>query len=172
MRERIILENTLNSNFRLYLYIFTLFTLVFPLAIIVMFNGFLRLVGVLGLVIILFFAISIWFLKKGFIKTERSVEIGYFSWGYLIFSVGFGEKNEPIISLLKFKKRERAAFRSIANPEFSESFNSFSLYLLNAKHTKKTEIISFKKESNAELALEFILKHTKYKREIYSPDFS
>tara|TARA_Y100000815_G_scaffold98141_1_gene86879 strand:- start:17615 stop:18139 length:525 start_codon:yes stop_codon:yes gene_type:complete len=168
----IILENALDSNMKLYVYIISLFALCFPIVMIFNTEGLFIWIGVLLGIMVIGIAISIWTIKKGFIKTNKGTRICYFSWGVPIFMEAYGAPNKPVLSILKFKKRGRAAFVSVANPEFSEKFNAFCIYLLNEKHTQKKVVLCFKKEKNARLAIDFLLKHTSYREEIYSPDFS
>ncbi len=171
-KKYLILESQFDSNYKLYIYIFFLFALGMPFIVIMKTYGLIRIVAIIGFIAILFLGVSIWFMKKGFMKNSHGLHIGYFSWGKLVFTEHIRLLNKPKVTILKFRKRERAGFVSIANPEFSQAFNAFDIYLLNEKHTVKKQVISFKSEKNAQLALNFLTSNSKLKHEIYSPDFS
>ena len=79
--------------------------------------------------------------------------------------------NRPILSLLKFKKNQKFAFVSAARPDQADSFNSFELFVLNEKHTKRDSVLYFKNEQNAEQAIDFLTTDFPLKHEIFSPDF-
>lgn len=170
-KKYLILKNAFGSNSKLYIYIFFLIILCGVFAVIAKSFGLIKIVSIVIFIVILFLALSIWFLKIGLVKNKYGISIGYFAWGKLLFTESIGILNNPFVTILKFKKRERAAYH-IANPEFSQSFNSFDIYLLNKKHTVKKEIISLNNEQKAESAISFLIENTKLKYEIYSPDFS
>ncbi len=131
-----------------------------------------KILGILFLAVGLFVAVSTFLIKKGLVKNSEGLHVGYFSWGKLIIKNPIKFFNFPAVSILRRRRRERGAYLSIANPEFSTSFNSFEVFSLNEKHTKKNKIISLRSEKNANKALDFILENSKLRRETYSPDFS
>lgn len=123
-------------------------------------------------VFLLAFAIILFPLKKGLYVNNSDLFVGYFSWGTLSYKQKVDLNQAKAVSVLKFKRRQRGAYMSLANPEFSTTFNSFEVYVLNERHTKRSLLISLKKENNAKKALEFVVRNTKMPQEIYSPDFS
>ena len=135
-------------------------------------DGLIRIIAVLAFITSLFLAVSVFVMKKGLVIDNQGINVGYFSWGKLILKDPITTLNVSAVSLLKFKRRERGAYMSIANPEFSTSFNTFEIYLLNKKHTIKNKIITLRREENAISTIEFITRNSDFKHEIYSPDFS
>ena len=182
-KNRLILESAFSSNAKLYLYI--IFGIIFfpallsvPLAFIGMVIGQNESIGftiILRLVIvclIVILAVLIFPLKKGLLKNESGLHFGYFTWGKPIYKYKISLEGAEAISILKFKRRQRGAYLSEANPEYSSAFDSFEVYALNENHTERKIIIPLKMEKNALKAVEFITQHTGLKEEIYSPDFS
>jgi|GEM_PF-1784154 len=181
--NHIILESAYNGNAKFYLYL--IFAVIFlPLVAtfpqILISNSFGQdtslgstiWISVIAIIALIAFAIIIFPLKKGLYKGNSDLFIGYFTWGKLIFKQKLSLNKAKAVSILKFKRRERGAFLSVANPEFSTAFSSFEVYALNEKHTQRKILISLRKEINAKRALEFVKRNTALKEEIYSPDFS
>ena len=171
-KEYLILEDAFNGNVKLYIYLFFLFIICIPFIIIVKSQGWIQIIAIFVFIACLFLGISTIYIKKGFVKNNKGIHIGYFSLGKLLILEPIGLINRNKVSILKFKRRQRAAFVSIANPEFSEQFNSFEIYLLNEKHTIKEKVLSLKSDKKAKSAIEFLTKNSKLIYEIYSPDFS
>ncbi len=111
-------------------------------------------------------------MKKGMVMDNQGIYVGYFSWNKLIFKDPITLLNISAVSILKFKRRQRGAYLSVANPEFSVSFNTFEIYMLNEKHTTKNKILTLRNEEKAKQTIEFITRNSNLKHEIYSPDFS
>lgn len=110
--------------------------------------------------------------KKGLVKDNHQLYKGLFIFNTLVFKKRVDLKNRTCFSILKFRKSQKYAFFSAANPDAAHSFNTFDVYLLNKKHTEKDLLISLKKEKNSKLATDFIASFRDFKYEIYSPDFS
>lgn len=123
------------------------------------------------LLIFLFFTALI-FLKKGFLIRNNRLYTASFIRGIPLHKRVVDLKNKPVISVLKFKKRQKFAFFSAAKPDLAHQFNAFDLYLLNERHTQKLRLFSFKQEGVAKDALKFLLSHTSLKNEVYSPRYS
>lgn len=76
------------------------------------------------------------------------------------------------VSVLKFRRKQKFAFFTSANPDLSQRFNFFDICLLNEKHTRRQTVISLKNEENAQKAIGFLTANFNLKFEVYSPDFS
>lgn len=127
--------------------------------------------GIIALIIFLLLLL-ITILKKGLVKDTHQLYIGTFIFNTLLFKKRVDLRNKTCFSILKFRKSQKYAFFSAANPDAAHSFNTFDIYLLNEKHTEKDMLISLKKEKNSVLASDFISSFKHFKYEIYSPDFS
>ncbi len=146
------------------------------------FTGFFNLISenlnMLGyLIAFLFFTLSIYFLalafsKKGLLKRGQKLYKTSSFLGFIIFRRKISIIERPIVSILKFKKKQKFAFVSSANPDQSETFNSFEIFVLNQRHTKRDSVIYFKKKENADKAIDFLTTNFPLKHEIFSPDFS
>ena len=110
--------------------------------------------------------------KKGLATDDHQIYKGIFLFNFLLYIKRINLRNKTCFSILKFKKRQKYAFVSAANPDASHSFNTFDIYLLNKKHTEKEMLISLKKEQKSKLASDFISSFIGFTCEIYSPDFS
>lgn len=146
--------------------------LCFPVVLFFKFQGITQFIAVIAFVAILFLALSIFCTKKGIVKDNQGIHIGYFSWNKLVYQDPIELLNLPVISLLKFRRKSRGAYTSFANPEFSVSFNTFEIYALNDKHTVKRKIISLTNEDKANATLDFLKTNSKLRHEVYSPKFS
>ena len=170
--KQIILESAFDVNVKLYIYLFFLIALCLPFIFIVKHRGIIQVLAIISFLIISFIAIAIFFMKKGIVKDQNGLHIGYFSWKKLIYKYPITFKNLNVITLLKIRRKSRGAFASISQPDSTVSFNSFEIHLLNDKHTTKHKVIALKKENKANETIDFLTKHSKLRHEIYSPDFS
>ena len=128
------------------------------------------LIAILFLTLALYF-IALAFSKKTLIKKNGNLYVGKSIFGFVLFRRKVKIDNRPILSLLKFKKNQKFAFVSAARPDQADSFNSFELFVLNEKHTKRDSVLYFKNEQNAEQAIDFLTTDFPLKHEIFSPDF-
>jgi len=172
LNKTLILESAFDGNAKLYIYLVFLFILCVPFIGIVRSYGITRVFAVFLFTLVLFIGISIFNLQKGIVKNSKGFYIGYFTWGKLVLKSSIHLFNLPVITLLKFQRKSRGAFRSVANPKFSVSFNSFEIYLLNEKHTVKRKILTLKHEEKANFAIDFISLHSQLRKEVYRPDHS
>lgn len=130
-----------------------------------------------GLIFTFFFAVFLLFVvlifsRKGFvIKKDRLYRASFFT-GIAVHKRKIELRERPVISILKFKKKQKFAFFSAARPNLSHNFNAFDIYLLNDGHTRKNRLLSLKKEGAATEAIGFLTAHTTLKSETYSPRFS
>lgn len=170
-RKYIILEDLFESHKKVHLYVLFLLPTAFFVLGIIYKGGWTQILFLFGLLVWLFFAISFIFIKKGLIKSDNGIHFGYFCWGLYVGKDKNKYLDRPIVTVLKFKKRQKLAFVSAANPDFSSSFNAFDVYLLNEKHTEKDKLIGLNTISRANSAIEFITKNSNLKFELYSPDF-
>ena len=181
--DRVILEGAYRGNTKFYLYL--IYAIIFlPLVVtlpqIMILNSFSHdgnsnmviWIRVFAIIALLAFAIILFPLKKGLYVNSSNLFVGYFTWAKLIHKQKIDLNQTKAVSILKFKRRERGAYMSVANPEFSTTFNSFEVYVLNERHTKRSLLISLKKEGNAKKAIEFVVQNTELIQEIYSPNFS
>ena len=182
-KDQLILESAYSGNAKFYLYL--LFAIIFLPAVVTLPQAifvnsldqnegisFNILIQIIMIVCLSVFGIVFFPLKKGLYSADNAVYFGFFSWGKLIYKYRINLEMAKAISILKFKRRERGAYLSIANPEYSSAYNSFEVYALNERHTERKIIIPLKKEEYAKKALEFLAQHTFLREEIYSPDFS
>lgn len=102
---------------------------------------------------------------------DKNLCKGIFVGKKLIFQRKIDLNNKPVFTILKFKKIQKFAFLTVANPDMSHAFNGFDIYLLNEKHTEKERIMCLKSELNSQKAIDFITLNTNLKHEVYSPDF-
>lgn len=127
---------------------------------------FIILLGLLTLSVLGFSLI-----KLGFIEDHGKLYLGNFLFGKLIFKEKVKLKNKPKLCILKFKKRQRLGFMSSAKPNMCEEFECFDVNILNENHTKRNNIISLKKETNSQKAVNFLTSKLHLKHEIYHPNF-
>jgi hypothetical protein len=163
---------TLSLEFNFSTYQMIHITLISIVVIIILSTRVDSSIGFLGLLLLLIAFILTAFSKKGLVKTNRDLYIGYYLSNTLLFKSKIDLNNKVCFSILKFKKSQKFAFFSAANPDASHSFNTFDIYLLNEKHTEKDMLISLKKEKNSKLATDFLTSFRNFRYEIYSPDFS
>ena len=135
-------------------------------------TGWIQISFGFGFLIWIIFALSFIFIKKGLVKDNKGIHLGYYCWKKYVGRDKNKFSDRPIVTILKFKKKQKLAFISAANPDFSTSFNAFDIYLLNDRHTKKNKLIGLKDKLNADSAIEFITANSDLKFELYSPDFS
>lgn len=128
--------------------------------------------------IIIISCICLMLLKKGIVIEEKLIYIGYFLLGKKIFKKKVETGNMKIITLLKFIKSTNYNYPELHpsnvtrwEPNLNYQTDSFQLFLLNENHTCKKKLLSLVKEQNATNAIEFILKNTELKIEIYDPNF-
>jgi len=119
-----------------------------------------------------FIYVAVTFSKKGFLFKNNDLYYGIFYRNYLLKKRKLDIKENTAFAVLKFKKRQKYAFFTAANPDLASEFNAFDIYLLNEKHTQKEYLISLKNEDHSFKAVSFLEENTGLKFEIYSPDFS
>ncbi len=117
------------------------------------------------------FLISIAFLKRGFIKIDSNLYRGSFFRGKLFFKKKIDITKTPKVAVLKFKKSQKLAWFSIANPDAATTFDSLEINILNEKHTIRKPVIDLKKEESMKKAISFLTTNFYLKQETYSPDF-
>ena len=170
--DRLILEYNFNSHQKTHL------TFV-GLAIIVVASGVFRdlenpyfWVKLLGLFILLISVVILIFSKNGLINNNGKIFLGYFIGKILLYKKAIDLTDKNALAVLKLKKTQKLAFFTSANPDWSQSFGTFDIALLNSKHTKKDILISLNSQENADKATDFLTKYTDLNLEVYSPDFS
>lgn len=170
--HQIVLEYNFDLHQKIHLSFYAAFCL---LAILELRNLPVDLVS--GLYFLFFFAVFLLFVmlifsRKGFvIKKNRLYRTSFFS-GIPLHKQRVELQARPVISILKFKKKQKLIFFSIARPNLSHGFNAFDIYLLNERHTRKNKLLSLKKEVMAIEAANFLIAHTSLKKEAYSPQFA
>lgn len=117
------------------------------------------------------FLMALAFSKKSLIKNGEKLFKAKSFLGFTLFKRKVDLSERPIVSILKFRKRQKFSFVSAASPDQSESFNSFEIFVLNDRHTKRESVFYFKKEENAKLAVEFLTNDFPLKLEVFSPNF-
>ena len=137
-------------------------------------NSNLNINGYLVLVILIFIysgLIIIAFLKRGFVKINSELYTGSFFREKLILKKRVDLSNTPKVAILKFKKAQKLAWVSIANPDLATEFNAFEINFLNDRHTKRKPILTLKKEANIEPTIKFLTENFDLENEAYSPRF-
>ncbi|WP_034257680.1 hypothetical protein [Altibacter lentus] len=142
------------------------------------YNSISALYEVIGIITSIFFLMLTLFLlalifsKKGLQKKGENLYKTISIKGITLLKSKIKLSDRPAVSILKIKKQQKFAFVSSANPDQSESFNSFEIFVLNQRHTKRDPVIYFKNEENATKAIKFLTTEFRLKHEIFSPDFS
>lgn len=111
------------------------------------------------------------FSKKGFSKSNGKLYKAKFFRGRVLYRSSINILDRPVVSILKFKRSRKYAFFSAAKPDLASSFNSFEVYILNERHTKRDLLMRLKSKEKAEKAIEFLCSEQLLKHEVYSPNF-
>ncbi|MGY5847390.1 hypothetical protein ACW6QP_08210 [Salegentibacter sp. HM20] len=168
--EKLPLEQSFNFQQKIILLGIALIPLLFIVAMIKIqlnWKGYLLYIFSL---LLLTYLISLAFSKKGIIKKEDNIYKAKFFQDFTLFKSKVDLTDRPVASILKFRKSQKLAFFSVAQPDLSESFNSFVIFVLNKTHYKRDAIMYFKKETSAKKALDFITQDFPLRQEIFSPD--
>ena len=168
----LILENVFPSHQKVHLYVLFLIPVGGFVAASIEHSGVNQLWFIIASIVSLFLAASIIFSKKGFAKRKNGIVHAYYCWGKYVGNDKIEFNDRPVVTILKFKRRQKTGFISAANPDLSVSYNAFDIYLLNTKHTKKDKIMSLKSYEKAQEAIRFLTKYSSLKFELYSPDFN
>ncbi len=170
-QDKIVFERSFNLQQKLIIMGFSLFPLLF---IIVLLEQNLNWKGYLIFIVALLlflYLIALAFSRKGLIKKEQFLYKGKIFRGYTLFKQKIDLTDRPVVSILKFKKRQKFAFFSVAKPDLSHSFNSFEIFVLNANHFKRDSVMYFKEEKSANKAIEFLTRDFPFTHEIFSPQY-
>ncbi len=116
--------------------------------------------------------VSVTFLKTGLLKEDNSLYRGVYFLGKLIFKKRISLEDKNKVAILSFKKSQKMAWFSAANPDLSLTFYRSDITLLNEKHTEKEMLVSLDNEYLTNEVLNFLEIHFGLKHEVYSPDFS
>jgi len=109
--------------------------------------------------------------KRGFLIKDNKLYCALFFFGNSIFKKKMDLNNKPAFSILRFNKKQKFAFVSIAKPDMVYNYKSFDIYLLNQNHTKRWFVLSLKKEINSKKTIDFLTTNTSLKFEKFSPNF-
>lgn len=174
--EKIILENrfTIHQKITILLFIGAPFIISIVGLLKMGFNSNLNYKGYLVLLLFLllyFFLISIAFSKRGFINVHSDLYRGLFFREKLFLKKRINISDKPKLAVLKFKKSQKLAWFSIANPDLATEFNSFEINILNDKHTKREVIMELRIEDNVHRTVDFLTTNFDLRNETYSPDF-
>jgi hypothetical protein len=169
--KKISLEYNFNSHQKIHLSIFS------GICVVILIGGLQQTINLHNFGLLTFFFLILTglivstFSKKGFVVVKNRLYKGIFFRDILLFKREINLANKPVFSILKFRKKQKYAFFTAANPDLAYEFNAFDIYLLNEKHTIKTLLISLQSEHNSQKASKFISDFTDLDYEIYSPDF-
>jgi hypothetical protein len=122
-------------------------------------------------VLVTSFFIVVFFSKNGLVHEGDKIYTGVFIGQILLLKNRINLTDKRACSILKFRKSQKYSFFTAARPDLAHEFNAFDIYLLNDRHTKKSRILSLKKESNSKIAVQFLVDNTHLKHEVYSPNF-
>src|SRR5690606_4161245 len=94
------------------------------------------------------FLVVMVFSRRGLVVKNDMLYIGVFYFNILIFKKHIDLSEWTKLSILKFRRKQKFAFFTSANPDLSQRFNFFDICLLNEKHTRRQTVISLKNEEN------------------------
>ncbi len=117
------------------------------------------------------YLLALTFAQKGVMKRKENLYTILFLFGLIIHRKRVSLVDRPVVSILMFRKKQKFAFVPSANPDQSESFNTFEIFVLNKQHTKREALVYFKSESNAKKVVEFLTQHFPLRFEVFNPDF-
>ncbi|QKX03481.1 hypothetical protein HN014_00625 [Aquimarina sp. TRL1] len=174
MTNEIVLESrfTIHQKIHIILSIGAPFIIIIFLLIVNMplnFLGYLVLLGFMSLYTLL---VCLALTKRGLLKVNDNLYRGLYFRKKLILKKKIDLTHKTKVSILKFKRSQKMAWFTVANPDLSTVFNSFDVTLLNDKHTIKDPLVSLNSNDLAEKSIEFLEQNFDLKFEIYSPDFS
>ncbi len=117
--------------------------------------------------------ISVLFSKKGLFHRNGHLYKGIYIGKILILKFQIKLIDFEAITILKFKKRKIYSSILVASHNgLSTKFNTFDIYLLCNRHTRKSKLISLSSLDICNDAINFIQTYSNLKFEVYSPDFS
>ncbi len=131
--------------------------------------GYLIAFGFLFLAVYLF---ALCFSKRALLQKNQNLYRAKLFYGIVLVKKKIKLENRPVVSILKFKKSLKFAFLAAASPDEAYSFNSYEIFILNEKHTKRDSLLYFKNEENAKAAINFLTANFALRNEIFSPNFS
>ena len=112
------------------------------------------------------------FLKKGIVKENNNLYQGTFLFDKLLQKKKMDLNQKSKVSILKFKRSQKMAWFSVANPDASLTYLRSDVTLLNEKHTTKDVLVSLDDEEKANQVVAFLEEYFQFEYEVYSPDFS
>ncbi len=112
------------------------------------------------------------FFKRRLLKKESELYRGLYCFGKLILKKKISLNNKDQVSILKFRKTQKMAWFSNANPDLALTFQKSDVTLLNKKHTKREMLISLDSEDLAIKTIAFLENNFDLEYNVYSPDFS
>ena len=171
-QEKFISETAFSLHQRVILIGFSLPPLLFLVALCLIDLNWKGYIFFLVILFLFLMFISLAFSKKGLIKKGDKLYKGKFFLGSTIFRRKIKLHNRPVVSILKFKKSQKLSFFSAARPDLGEQFNSFEIFILTGNHIKRDSVMYFKKEENAQKAIQFLTNDFPLRHEVFSPDFS
>lgn len=170
-QEKLILENSFTTHQKIHLYVISspvIAIIAELLAIDLHWTSPLFILFFLSLLLLVtIFAFS----KKGFSKNDGKFYKAKFFWGKVLYRSSINILDRPVISILKFKRSRKYAFFSAAKPDLASTFNSFEVYVLNDRHTKRDLVMRLNSKDKAERAIDFLCSEQLLRHEIYSPNF-
>lgn len=122
--------------------------------------------------LLFFYLIALAFSSKGLIKNQEKLYTAKFFNGFTLFKSRVTLKDRPVVSVLKFKKRQKYVWFSIAKPDLDKAFNSFEIFVLNERHIKRDSVMYFTNEENSKKAVEFLTTDFPLRHELFSPNFN
>lgn len=173
MSNNIILESRFTSHQKIHI------TLIIGAPFILIIVALLRMdLNYIGYIVLLLFVliysmmICLAFTKRGLLKKNSELYRGLYFKNTLLLKKKINLEDKTKVSVLKFKKSQKMAWFSVAQPDMASDFNAFDITLLNDKHTDKDALVSLSCEELAKKAIEFLEAKFNLAYEIYSPDFS
>jgi hypothetical protein len=112
------------------------------------------------------------FTKRGLLKQNSDLYRGLYFMNKLILKKKISLNDKSKVAILKFKRNQKLAWFSAAQPDMASEFNAFDITLLNNKHTQKEILVSLSNEAICKATIDYLESEFNLKHEIYSPDFS
>ncbi|WP_299676757.1 hypothetical protein [uncultured Tenacibaculum sp.] len=171
--KRLILESKFTTHQKLHVLLCTGFPIVAIINLIYRVKPFfLKSLIVLFFIILLIAMICSIFLKKGIVKENNNLYQATFLFDKLLQKKKVDLNQKSKVSILKFKRSQKMAWFSVANPDASLTYLRSDVTLLNEKHTTKDVLVSLDDEEKANQVVAFLEEYFQFEYEIYSPDFS
>ncbi len=171
--KRLILESKLTNHQKFHVFLCTGVPIVLSIHTLISQKPyFIKSILFLFFVVLSLVMLGIVFLKKGVVKEGSVLFKGTFLFDKLLLKKKVDVDQKSKVAILKFKRSQKMAWFSVANPDASLTYLRSDVTLLNEKHTTKDVLISLDDEEKANQVVSFLEEYFQFDYELYSPDFS